>query len=145
MDYTPATIECIIAAADYQKVPANVMLAIISVEGGKNGQAVRNKNGTYDLGHMQINTATYKAEIAKYGININEIRYNGCKNVEVAAFLLAKRISENPKSDYWVRVAGYHSKTPFYNTIYKQKIIPLAHIWAEWLNKSYATTKTIYK
>jgi hypothetical protein len=120
------------------------MLAIISAEGGKNGQAVRNKNGTYDLGHMQINTATYKAEIAKYGISMKDIQYNGCKNVEVAAFLLAKRISEDAHKPYFTRVAAYHSKTPFYNARYKQKIMPLAYSWGVWLRKAYPKTNTVY-
>ncbi len=137
MDYQPATIQCVLAAAHYQQVPANIMLAIISVEGGKNGQIVRNTNGTYDLGHMQINTATYKAEIAKYGISMHDIRYNGCKNVEAAAFLLAKRISEDKHKPYFTRVCSYHSKTPFYNTRYCSKIVPLAKKWGEWLKQVY--------
>lgn len=35
--YQPATIECVIAAAQAEEVPANVLLAIASVTGGRNG------------------------------------------------------------------------------------------------------------
>jgi soluble lytic murein transglycosylase-like protein len=142
--YQPATIECVIRASNYQGVPANVLLAIGSMENGKNGQAVRNNNGTYDLGHMQINTSTYKAEIAKYGIGMDEVRWNGCKNVEIAAFLLRKRLSENNDDDFWTKVANYHSKTPMYNARYKSKIMPLAHKWADWLQNEYKSAKVVY-
>jgi soluble lytic murein transglycosylase-like protein len=143
--YKPATINCVVHAANYQGVPANVLLAIGSVEGGKNGQAVRNKNGTYDLGHMQINTSTYKAEIAKYGISMDDVRFDGCKNVEIAAYLLKKRLSESNGQDFWTKVANYHSKTPMYNTIYKEKIQPRANKWGQWLQSQYQQAKIIYE
>ncbi len=41
----PATIECVVEAANRQGVPANVLLAISSIEYGRNGQLVKNKNG----------------------------------------------------------------------------------------------------
>jgi len=52
----PADIDCVVQAAQRQGVPANVLLAISSKESGKNGQSVSNSNGTFDLGHFQINT-----------------------------------------------------------------------------------------
>jgi soluble lytic murein transglycosylase-like protein len=143
--YKPASIACVINASNYQGVPANVLLAIGSMEGGKNGQAVRNKNGTYDLGHMQINTSTYKSEIAKYGIRMEDVRWDGCKNVEIAAYLLKKRLSENNGQDFWTKVANYHSKTPMYNSRYKDKIQPLAHKWASWLQEQYKNAQVVYK
>ena len=142
--YKPANIPCIIKAANYQGVPANVLLAIGSMENGKNGQAVQNKNGTYDLGHMQINTSTYKGEIAKFGVSMKDVQWDGCKNVEIAAFLLKKRLSENPDQDFWTRVANYHSKTPIYNTRYKEKIKPLAERWGSWLESQYKHGKVLY-
>ncbi len=142
-EYKPATIECVIQASNYQGIPANVLLAIGSMEGGKNGQAVRNINGTYDLGHMQINTSTFKGEIAKYGISMQEVQWNGCKNVAIAAYLLKKRLIENSQQDFWTRVANYHSKTPFYNARYKSKLMPLAQRWADWLRVKYNSTKVV--
>jgi len=56
----PATIYCVIRAAQKQGVPANVLLALASVEGGKNGQFVGNTNGSRDIGHFQINTIHWK-------------------------------------------------------------------------------------
>lgn len=143
MDYAapqqhiPATIECVVHAANYQGIPPAVLLAIGSMENGKNGQAVENTNGTFDLGHMQINTSTYKYEIARYGISMDDVRWNGCKNVEVAAYLLKKRLSENPNQDFWTRVANYHSKTPVHNLRYKTKLMPLAQRWDNWLKNNY--------
>jgi hypothetical protein len=134
--YKPATIECVVQAASFQGIPPAVLLAIGSMENGKNGQAVVNTNGTYDLGHMQINTSTYKYEIAKYGVSMEEVRWNGCRNVEVAAYLLKKRLKENPHQDFWTRVANYHSKTPVYNMRYKSKLVPLAQRWDTWLKNN---------
>ncbi len=143
--YAPANIACVIKAANQQGVPANVLLAIGSMENGKNGQAVRNTNGTYDLGHMQINTSTYKAEIAKYGVSMQDIQWNGCANVEVAAFLLKKRLNENLHQDFWTRVANYHSKTQEFNIRYKTKIMPLAERWGNWLQTQYSKARVVYE
>jgi soluble lytic murein transglycosylase-like protein len=133
----PASIQCVLDVAQYYQLPANALLAIISNESGKNGHAVLNTNGTYDLGHMQINTATYNSEIAPMGIAMQDIQWKGCLNIYAAAYLVKKRLNENLQQDFWTRLANYHSKTPFYNARYKQKIIILADQWALWLRNNY--------
>ena len=63
MDLPPILHErivCSISAAIKYEIPANIMLAIAEKEGGKPGQWVRNKNGTYDVGAMQFNTSYLK-------------------------------------------------------------------------------------
>lgn len=42
--FRPATVKCVIEAANKQAVPANLLLALASIEGGKNGQEVLNTN-----------------------------------------------------------------------------------------------------
>ncbi len=145
VEYKPANFQCVMRIAQHHEVPTNILLAIASVEGGKNGIAMRNTNGTYDLGHMQINTSTYDKEIKKYGISREELQWNGCKNVDIAAYLIKKRISERSKQDFWTKVANYHSRTPFFNAIYKDKVQRYAHEWAVWLKQQYPIAQVQYK
>ena len=48
---------CSVIAAVKYDVPANIILAVAEIEGGKPGRYVENTNGTYDVGTMQFNTA----------------------------------------------------------------------------------------
>lgn len=45
-------IECINQAATAYHVPATMIIAILKTEGGKNGEAGKNKDGSYDYGSM---------------------------------------------------------------------------------------------
>lgn len=134
----PATIQCVIAAANKYKVPANILLAFSSMENGKNGQYVKNSNGSYDMGHFQINTIHWDGNKFDGVIEISyhDVAQRGCYNAELAAWLLKRRLDEKTDSDYWTRVANYHSKTAKFNSIYKQKIIPLAVAWGKWLERN---------
>jgi soluble lytic murein transglycosylase-like protein len=136
--FKPASVECVVQAAAKQNVPANVLLAIASIESGKNGQVVSNTNGTSDISHFQINTATYKAELAPHGVTLHDLQWRGCYNAEMAAYLLSKRLNERGAQDFWTKAANYHSKTQKYNAIYREKLVPLSAGWANWLKASYS-------
>lgn len=131
----PATISCVVDAARRQGVPANILLAIASIESGKNGQLVRNANGSYDLGHFQLNTIHWQRGGAFYRhptITPEVVKWHGCYNAELAAWLLKQQINQGGK-DYWTRAAGYHSMTPQFNAVYRKKLIALSVRWADWL------------
>lgn len=142
----PASIQCVIEAARRQGVPANIMLAIASVEGGKNGQRVRNTNGTYDIGHFQLNTMHFDegGMFTRVGIKAQDAAWRGCYNAELAAWIVRKQLDKPGSQDYWVRVANYHSATPKFNAIYRSKLIPLADRWGRWLQSNYKTTITYH-
>lgn len=53
---------CSVVAAVRWQVPANLVLAVAEVEGGRPGLWVRNANGTHDVGPMQLNTAYLAAQ-----------------------------------------------------------------------------------
>lgn len=136
----PANIDCVLDAARRQNVPANVLLAIASVEGGKNGQFVGNTNGSQDIGHFQINSIHFSrgGQFAESpSITRQDVAWRGCYNAALAAWMVRKKIDENMDQDYWTRVANYHSKTPKYNAIYRKKLIPLAVKWGNWLQQRY--------
>ncbi|WP_308920637.1 hypothetical protein [Janthinobacterium sp. J1-1] len=58
---------CAITSAIKYQVPANILLAIAEKEGGKPSMIIANKNGTYDIGPKQFNSA-YLFELRKHGI-----------------------------------------------------------------------------
>lgn len=135
----PADISCVIDAARRQKVPANVLLALASMEGGKNGQRVGNSNESYDIGHFQLNSIHWKKDGLFWRhpeIREADVAWRGCYNAEVAAWVLRKHIEDEKASgDYWTRVANYHSKTKFFNSRYRSKLIPKVVEWGQWLSQ----------
>jgi Transglycosylase SLT domain len=143
--FKPASVECVIQAAIKQDVPANILLAIASKENGKNGQLVRNTNGTLDVSHFQINTATFRQELAPYGVTLADLQWRGCYNAEVAAFLLKKRLTERGTQDFWTKAANYHSRTPRYNRVYRADLMRLSSEWANWMKQNYKNTTVTYR
>ena len=142
----PANITCVIEAAKRQGVPANVMLAIASVEGGANGQFVRNANGSFDMGHFQLNTIHFRESgvFTRVGIKREDAAWRGCYNAELAAWMVRKHLNAPGSQSYWVRVANYHSATPQFNARYRAKLVPLAERWGRWLQANYQTTTKVY-
>jgi hypothetical protein len=128
---------CSVIAAVKYDVPANIILAVAEIEGGKPGQFVENTNGTYDVGTMQFNTA-YLQNLAQYGITSKDVAASGCYSYELAAWRLRGHIV-NDTGDLWTRAANYHSKTPYYNSLYRAKLIRSAGKWGDWLAERFNT------
>lgn len=140
--YEAATVDCVIKASTKHKVPANVLLAIASVEHGLNGQYVKNKNGSFDIGHFQINSYHWNKNglFNHTGIETKDIAWRGCMNAELAAWMLKNHLNEQVDQDYWTKAANYHSKTKKYNKQYKRKLMAYSKKWAEWLTAKYPET-----
>jgi len=113
-------IECINQAAVTYYVPAKVIISVIATEGGNVGAAHPNKNGTYDLGPMQVNTS-WLPTIQKYGYTQKLLQYDPCVNVMAGTWILSNKIIQS--QDYWSGVANYHSVTPMLNARYKLKVL----------------------
>ena len=122
---------CSVSAAVHYDVPANILLAIAEKEDGKPGQWVRNNNGTHDVGPLQFNTA-YLGTLARYGITAEDVAQSGCYPYRLAAWRLRQHIRRD-KGDIWTRAANYHSRTPYYNGIYRADLKKRAAKWARWL------------
>lgn len=112
-------IECINHAAVTYNVPAALIISILKTEGGKNGMASKNTDGTYDYGPMQINTCWLK-KVAKYGFTQHDLQYDPCVNVAVGAWILAQGIADG--KNIWNGVGNYHSHTPALNARYNSKV-----------------------
>lgn len=116
---------CLMMAAQTYQVPPQVLVGILHVEGGKVGQQVRNTNGTYDLGPMQINTLWTKELAKEWGVSRSAaqtlIRDDACTNINVAAWILRRNLNETkslPKAIAW-----YNSRTPHIGYKYKRKVL----------------------
>ena len=114
-------VECSIQAANHYRIPPLVLLAVAEQEGGRPGQKVRNGNGTYDYGTMQINTVSL-LDLQKYGIREHHVLAKGCYPYLLAAWRLAGHLKYD-KGDIWQRAANYHSRTPYYNSAYRLRLI----------------------
>lgn len=126
-------IVCSITAAERYNVPANIMLAIAEKESGRPGLWVKNSNGTSDVGTMQFNTAYIKT-LGRFGITTNDVAGPGCYAYDLAAWRVHGHITKD-HGDIWTRAANYHSRTPYYNQIYRADLMVKANRWANWLEK----------
>lgn len=124
--FPPDIMACVRSAATYYQVPQIILLSILKVEGGKPGQAVKNTNGTYDLGPAQINTSWIQRMENQYGVKNagNLVLHNMCYNIHAGAWILKREILNTSiyHPDFWKKVANYHSHTPKYNNIYQRKV-----------------------
>lgn len=112
-------ISCINHASTTYHVPVSLILSVMRQENGCNGQAVKNKNGSYDLGVMQVNTS-WLPTLSHYRYSREDLQFNPCKNVMVATWILATNIAKG--DTLWSGTADYHSHTPKYNTAYLKSI-----------------------
>ncbi|MCU7927510.1 MAG: transglycosylase SLT domain-containing protein [Candidatus Thiodiazotropha sp. (ex Dulcina madagascariensis)] len=133
-------VECAISAAIKYEIPANIMLAVAEKEGGEPGQWVKNRNGTYDVGSMQFNTA-YLRTLKRYGIEEKDVAADGCYSFDLAAWRIRMHI-RNDEGDLWTRAANYHSKTLKFNRKYRADLIRKAKRWGKWLVKHFDTVET---
>lgn len=80
---------CFKEAADIYAIPENVLRAIAKQESNFRPDATnRNKNGSIDIGVMQINSS-WLGDLAVYGIGEKELR-EPCTNIKVGAWILSK-------------------------------------------------------
>lgn len=115
----PVTNACVEQAAARFELPTKILHSILKAEGGKPGEKRLNKNGTFDLGPMQINTL-WLNKFSQY-TNEQQIMNNGCVNVLVGAWILKSQIIQ-AGGDFWKGVGNYHSRTPERHKWYQWKV-----------------------
>lgn len=116
---------CLMLASQTYSVPPAVLVGIYKVEGGQVGQEVRNTNGTYDLGPMQINTVWLPELADKWGVSESMarqwVRDDACTNVGVAAWILKGHLDETQSLAQAIK--HYHSRTPHHGRRYITKVL----------------------
>lgn len=119
--FKPVTPQCFHQEAQRQRLQPLGLLSIMKTEGGRVGQFVRNTNGTYDIGPMQINSVHLPDLAKKFGVDrstlAQHLAYDGCFNVAVAAWMVRQRTDE-VGGDFWMGIGRYHSKTPRFRNRY---------------------------
>ena len=120
---------CLMLASQTYSVPPAVLVGIYKAEGGKVGQEVKNTNGSYDLGPMQINTIWMPELAEKWGVSEETarkwVRDDACTNVGVSAWILKGHLDETGSLSQ--AIAHYHSRTPRHGTRYKKRVIEILH------------------
>jgi soluble lytic murein transglycosylase-like protein len=111
---------CINGAAKAFHIDALPLRLLREVEGGKVNQISRNRNGSYDIGPMQINSI-WLAKLKEYGITEPMLRASACVNVYVGAWIFKSNLRQ-AEGNVAIAMARYHSRTPRYQRRYLKRI-----------------------
>jgi len=112
-------LSCVNSAAIQSHIPAKLIIAVLQTERGKTGKVTYNKNGTYDIGAMAINS-TWLPELKKHGVIEKDIQFDACANVFAGSWILSKKIAA--ENQLATGIGDYHSHTTLLNKNYYQKI-----------------------
>ncbi len=118
---------CVINASSVNNIDPELLLSVIAVEGGMPGSVSVNKNGSKDLGIMQINTQAWLKFVSENFFNgdnqfaYNRLKDDACFNISVGAWILRHSIIIEG-GNVWEGVGRYHSATPVYKYRYINKV-----------------------
>ena len=98
--------------SQHYQVPIVVIAAIRKKEGGWPGAVIGpNRNGTYDLGVMQINTIQWDernpVNLRDFGITPERVRDDACTNIAVGTWII--RQNYDRFNDWWKAIAAYNA------------------------------------
>lgn len=117
---------CMVAAAAAYHLPVHALPAIQATEGGYVGAAIPNKDGSHDLGLMQVNTRWVTPLSRSTGLPpqtvVTRLILSPCFNIAAAAGILRNYIDEE-HGDVWRAIGDYHSHTVWLSTRYKLKVL----------------------
>lgn len=119
-------VECVRRASVDYDVPQIVLLAMIAQESNGHPAVSRNRNGTYDLGPAQLNTASWVPYfVNRYGMKVEDIVNNPCQAVRAMAYVVRKESNtrECKTVVMWCGVGRYHApNSPVDRQIYVVKV-----------------------
>ncbi len=119
---------CMAVVSAFYRLPPQALPAIQRIEGGHVGSIAHNRNGTDDLGVMQVNTAwlpelARRTDVPKRRLRVALIRQN-CFNVAVAGAILRIYLNE-AHGDVVTAIGYYHSHTPGRREAYAMRVLAL--------------------
>ena len=110
---------CFEEAASRYQVPSVLLKAISRVESAGNPNALnRNKDGSVDIGHMQINSR-WLPKLSHFGISRDQL-WDPCTNTLVGAWILAQNVQRIGYS--WNAVGAYNASSPEKRDRYARKV-----------------------
>ena len=108
-----------LASRQYQ-LPTKLLKAIAKTETKFDQYAINiNKNKTYDIGIMQINSS-WLAKLNRVGITQADL-LDSCKNIQIGAWILASNVKQygfNTRA-----IGAYNSHTPVNQERYARKVL----------------------
>ncbi len=118
-----------VLTASVYHLPPRVLPSIQAIEGGRVGLMHSNKDGSVDLGVMQINTLWIGPLVRFTGLpdaNVRDRLLNdSCFNIAAAGLIMRTYLNET-KGDLLRAVGDYHSHTPVLNLSYQAKVLDAA-------------------
>ena len=127
----PVPVVCVRAAAEHYRLPPLALVGILGAEGGGPGVVHKNRDGSEDLGPMQI-ISRWLSGLSRYGATREKLIDDPCTNVWVGAWILAKAFARD--RDIWKAIGHYHSGRPAESRKYRRKV---AHIILQWLGEAH--------
>lgn len=101
---------CFDEAGAKHRIDPVLLEAIAKTESSLNPRAInRNRNGSIDLGLMQINSSHLKS-LRRQGVTKSQLKKDACLNVNVGAGILADSIKRHGRN--WKAVGAYNSGVP---------------------------------
>lgn len=113
--------QCIKKAAIDNRLPEEILWAIRLAEGGTKGVVRQNKDGSVDVGVMQINSVHFDYFEQKYGVKPSWLTHHQCISILAGGYRLAKEIKRH--GDFWRGVGDYNSRTPSLNLKYRERVL----------------------
>lgn len=117
------TAQCLVAAGKQTGIDPLLIWAVKLQESGRSMDTRivgRNKNGSMDLGLMQINDRTWLPHLGKAGITRQRLLEDGCLNLHVGAAVLAYEIGRHGVVE---GIGRYHSPTATRAEAYRRQVI----------------------
>ena len=112
--------KCFTLASKQYNVPAKLLRAIAKTETKLDQYAINvNKNHTYYIGIMQINS-TWLKKLGRVGITQVDL-INGCKNIQIGAWILASNIKQYGFNNR--AIGAYNSPTAMYQERYARRVL----------------------
>ncbi|UXC30538.1 hypothetical protein N3114_05830 [Aliarcobacter butzleri] len=107
----------IASSFEYKKTKDNMVIDCINLENCTNisNALIKNNITNIDLGLFQINYNSFKYPLYSY--------FDGQKSYLNACKIVKEKIKMNKGKWDWQVLASYHSMTPKYNKVYKEKLI----------------------
>lgn len=135
-------LDCFAVAASTYSIPAEYLWAIGSVESSLTSVVgPQNKNGTYDIGIMQINT-THLKYLKRFGVDRERLLKEPCLNIHIGAWVLRGNIDAHGET--WEAVGAYNAskRRPDLRLKYARKVRKKLAWLVEWRNKHTQAART---